>query len=84
MLTFAVMVWWFGLLISAAAIIGAALAQNGISLCSRAVRGWMRGRVGAGLSAGRRVDRTARTISLPERPNLAGVLLRSGALTRVA
>jgi hypothetical protein len=83
MLTFAVMVWWFGLTISAAAIVGASLAQNGVSLFTWAVRGWMRERIGAGLSAGRRVDRTARTICLPARPNLAGELLRSGALKRV-
>jgi hypothetical protein len=93
MLTFAVMVWWFGLTISAAAIVGASLAQNAVSLCTRAVRGWMRGRMGAGLSADgdgiEGIEEGPRRSLFSKRnrfrPGVLGnMMLRSGALRRVA
>lgn len=81
MITFAVIVFWLGVLVSAAAIVGAATARRGLWFAShifkRAVRAWMRGRANAGSSAGRRVGRTAR-------PNLAAALIETRAMRRVA
>ena len=71
MITLAIFTWWLGL----AVICGAMLVTH---IFKRAVWQWMsRGRASAGLSAGRRVGRTAR-------PNLATALLETRALRRVA
>lgn len=81
MITFAIIIFWLGVLVSAAAIVGAATARRGLWFAShifkRAVRAWMtRGRANAGLSAGRRVGRTARL-------NLATALLETRVMRRV-
>jgi len=70
MITLAILTFWLGL---AVIVTGMFLYH----IFKRAVRAWMsRGRANAGLSAGRRVGRTAR-------PNLATALLATRAMRRV-
>lgn len=70
MITLAIFTWWIGLAVICAGMLTTHIFQ-------RAVRAWMsRGRANAGLSAGRRVGRTAC-------PNLATALLETRAMRRV-
>ena len=76
MLTLFVIVYWLGLTACAAMISAAVAYKCGLNIFKRAVRNGFKGRVGAGLFAGRRVGRTARF-------NFAGALIASKALRRV-
>ena len=76
MITFAIFSFFFGVVISAAAVLGATMAKSAVHIFKRASRKWIKG-IQAGLSAGKVVQRDAR-------PSFANDLMRTGALKRVA